>query len=405
VKRLSLLFITLIVCGFQLSAQETPSFGIRFSGFVKTDFWYDSRQVIGSREELFLFYPKKIQAGADGKDLNAGGNFNFTAITSRITGKISGPDAFGAKTSGLIEADFSGTTNMDINGLRLRHAFVNLKWERSSLLLGQWWHPMFATEVLPTVVSLNTGAPFQPFIRNPQATFTQQFGKQSLVISAISQRDNSSDGPKGFSPDYMRNAIMPNLHLQLFRKCEKRVAGIAGDYKILRPRIITDSLHQTAETIGTWAAMGYFRYQSGKWDAKGKAIYGQNLSEHLMMGGYAERSIDSLSGHITYTPLDNLMVWGNLLYGKKHQVGLFAGYSKNYGAKEDIGGKIYGRGADIDYVWRIAPSYNITSGKTQFSTELEYTVAAYGVPDIRGKVTNPQAVANWRLLFTAFYYF
>jgi hypothetical protein len=386
-------------------AEKKSDFGIRFSGFVKTDFWYDSRQVVGSRDELFLFYPKSPLPDISGKDINARGNFNFTAMTSRLTGHIKGPDAFKAKTSGMLEGDFSGVTNNDINGLRLRHAWVKLQWENTGLLIGQWWHPMFVTEVVPTVVSLNTGSPFQPFIRNPQATITHKHGKLNTLFSVIGQRDNSSDGPKGFSPDYMRNAIMPNLHLQFNYSCEKRIAGLAADYKVLRPRLLTDSLIKTAETISTWAAMGYFKYKSGLWEAKAKAIYGQNLTEHLLMGGYAESRIDSSTGHVSYTPMNNLMAWGNIVYGKKVQVGLFAGYSKNYGANEDIQGKIYGRGANIDYLWRIAPSITFVSGKTQFSTELEYTAAAYGTPDIRGMVKNPEEVSNLRLLFTAFYFF
>jgi hypothetical protein len=111
--------------------------GIRFKGFVKSDYWYDTRQVVASREELFLFYPKEKRL-VDGKDVNAEDYVNFSPVTSRLTGLISGPDAFGAKTSGVIEADFSGVTNADINGFRLRHAYGILRWEKSELLFGQY---------------------------------------------------------------------------------------------------------------------------------------------------------------------------------------------------------------------------------------------------------------------------
>jgi len=39
---------------------------------------------------------------------------------------ISGVNAFGAKATGLIESEFFGNSESDINELRLRHAFIKL---------------------------------------------------------------------------------------------------------------------------------------------------------------------------------------------------------------------------------------------------------------------------------------
>jgi hypothetical protein len=377
----------------------------KISGFVKSDYWYDSRTVTTAREGLFLLFPKEINTNNDGVDLNGEPSFNFSAITSRITGTISGPEAFGAKTSGVIEADFSGVTNEDINGLRLRHAFMKLSWNKAELLLGQWWHPMFATGAVPTVISLNTGAPFQPFIRNPQISLTLKKGNYSLLLAAIAQRDNSSDGPKGTSPDYMRQSGVPNFHAQLIHQTKNTTAGIAADYKQLRPLIDSIPNVYTNERISTYAFMAYFRNHFGMWDIKGRVIYGQNLSEHLLLGGYAQSSIDALTGLASYTPLNHLMSWANIVYGKKVQTGLFGGYAHNLGTNDIIVGDYYGRGKDIKYMYRLAPHISFISGKMQFSTELEYTVAAYGTPDNKGKISNSTEASNIRLLFTAFYFF
>ncbi len=385
--------------------KEETAVSFRLSGFVKSDYWYDSRSVVAAREDLFLLFPRNENPDINGNDIYGDPSFNFSAITSRIAGHITGPDAFNAKTSGLIEADFSGVTNADINGFRLRHAFVKLEWPKVDLLFGQWWHPMFATDVVPTVVSLNTGAPFQPFIRNPQLSLTYKVNKIRILAAAVAQRDNSSDGPKGFSPEYIRNSAMPNFHLQFIYKDESKTAGIAGDYKILRPQLITDSLYKTAETIGTYAFMAYLRYQYNLFDIKTKAVYGQNLTEHLVMGGYAEHYVDLETGHVEYTPLNHLMLWGNIVYGKKIQTGIFAGYAHNFGADDTVAGNYYGRGHDIAYVYRVAPSLSFQSGNVRFCTELEYTVAAYGTPDNMGIVKNYNEVGNLRLLFTAFYFF
>lgn len=385
--------------------ENTSGWGIKFGGFIKSDYWYDSRRVVAAREDLFLLFPASELADREGNDINAHAGFNYSAITSRLTGIISGPDAFGAKTSGVIEADFSGVTNADINGFRLRHAFGKLRWERSELLFGQFWHPMFVTEVFPHVISLNTGAPFQPFIRNPQIAFTRYFGQHSLQLTLLSQRDNASDGPEGPKPDYLRNSLIPNVHLQWQLKTEPFTWGAAADFKRLKPKMVTDSLFITNETLDSWALMAYGKYAKNKLALRFKTIYGQNLTEHLMLGGYAVRDIDPVNGQQSYTPTNHLFLWGHITYGTKVQPGLFAGYAKNYGTSHPNAGVYYARGHNIAYMYRIAPSLSFISNKVQISTELEYTSAAFGQPDGHGIVQNPSEKANLRALLTFFYFF
>lgn len=405
----SFIISALILATFVAQSQETSGdakkFGIQFKGFIKSDYWYDSRQVIASREDLFLLYPAPKKFDSHGEDINARPIFNFSAITSRITGVISGPDAFGAKTSGVIEADFSGVTNADINGFRLRHAYGKLRWEKSELLFGQFWHPIFVTEVYPNVISLNTGAPFQPFIRNPQINFKYYFDSFNLNFALISQRDNSSDGPNGLSPVYMRNSLVPNAHLQLQHKSEHHIYGLAADYKFLQPRLETVAGIKTNESIGSYAFMAYYKYIRQKFHWSAKTIYGQNLTEHLMMGGYAIREVDSLSMKESFTPSNHMNIWSFLSYGKKIQFTLYGGFVKNLGTTHNYTGKYFGRGEDIDYLYRIAPSISFISNSVQIATELEYTAAAYGTPDERGKVKNAEEVGNLRLLLTFFYFF
>lgn len=379
--------------------------GIRFSGFIKNDFWVDTRQVFTTREDLFLWYPADRKPDRDGNDVNAGCVFNFNAMTTRLTGSITTPDALGAKVTGMIEGDFSGVSNNDINGLRLRHAYVKMKWKHAELLVGQFWHPIFTLDAVPNVVSLNTGAPFQPFIRNPQVSLTTSFGKFSVLASFITQRDNSSDGPDGFSPNYMRNAVMPNAHLQFQYKDAHHACGLGGDYKILKPRLLNMNQVITGEKLGTWAVLAYYRFSMERLSFKLKGIYGQNLTEHLMMGGYALATADSTSGEYTYTPTNHLYSWINLTYGKKFQGSIFAGFIKNFGTSSDNLGIYYCRGKDIDILYRIAPSFAYVVPKFQLSFETEYTVANYGTPDIQGVVRNTHNVPNLRLLLCCLYFF
>jgi len=90
-------------------AQENKDskWGISFSGFVKSDFILDSRQTVNAREGHFLFFPQPELLDKNNSDINAKANFNILSIQTRLNGKITGPDALGAKTSAMIEGEFS----------------------------------------------------------------------------------------------------------------------------------------------------------------------------------------------------------------------------------------------------------------------------------------------------------
>lgn len=390
-----------------------PKFGINFSGFVKTDIFYDTRQTISLREGHFALYPADELLDKTGADINAKSNFNILSIQTRLLGKITAPDAFDAKTSGLIEGEFFGTSEGDANGFRLRHAFVKLDWEKLSLLIGQTWHPMFVTEVFPGVVSFNTGVPFQPFSRNPQVRLTANIGNISIQGAAISQRDfqsfgpSSSDGAAVQSSSFLRNSALPNLNLQTSFKLNENIAGIGVDYKKLTPRLSTAKKIKTTETIRSRAINLFAKVSNSGFTFKTNAVYGENLADLTMLGGYAAVRNDTVTDLQEYTNLSSYSVWGELTYGKEIEYGLFVGLTKNLGATENVNNKIYGRGNNIDKVVRISPRVQWTSGKTKISTELEYTTAVYGTIAYAKKaiVENTHSVSNLRILVAAFYYF
>jgi hypothetical protein len=127
-QSLILLIASLVLTNFSYGQSKEPDdkkFGIGWYGFVKTDFMYDTRQMIYSREGHFDILPKP-PVYVDGEDINAHSNFNILSIQTRVGIKITGPDFFGMKTSGLIEGAFFGNTDQSIGEFRLRHAFVKL---------------------------------------------------------------------------------------------------------------------------------------------------------------------------------------------------------------------------------------------------------------------------------------
>ncbi len=398
------LFALLVIIS---SISFPQDFGISFSGFVKTDIIYDSRQTVSLREGHFLLYPANEKMDLNNADVNAASNFNILSIQTRLLGKITGPDAFDAKTSGQIEAEFFGTSDVDINGFRLRHAFVKFDWEKTSLLVGQTWHPMFISEVFPGVVSFNTGAPFQPFSRNPQIRLSQTFDHIKMIITAASQRDFSSNGPDGFTSAYLRNSVLPNLNAQVQFSKGNNLIGVGVDFKKITPRLVTTKNFITKKSISTLSFTSYFKFNADPFLIKSQTVYGPNLADLMMIGGYAVKATNAADGQEEYTGIKVLSTWAEIIYGKEIEFGLFGGYSKNLGADENIFGSYYGRATNIDNLFRISPRVQWNSGKSRISTELEYTSAAYGKNNNsnKGKVIDTKSVSNLRLLFAVYYFF
>ena len=411
-------------------AAETPAtWGIKFGGFLRNDMYYDSRQVVSARpanQGELLLYPANKSADLNGNDINAAPSFNATAITSRLSGIVTGPDAFGAKTSGLLEAEFFGNANGNENVFRLRHAYAKLDWENTQLAFGQYWHPLFVTDCFPGVVSFNTGMPFQPFARNPQVRLTQTLGGNlNLILAAVSQTEafvspGSSTGialgASAGAQTFINDAVMPNLHAQLQYKTAALVAGFALDYKSLKPALKVVSAPgastylATSENVNGTSIEAYAKITTKNVILKGEYVRGQNLYDHLMMGGYLAYGAVP---NITYKPIQVNSMWFELIgTGKKVIPGLFVGYTNNDGSTE-TGAAVatYARGvaanaASLDHIFRVAPRMEFVSGKFKFSTEVEVTSAGYGTASSTGKVGSVSTdVTNTRLLFVTTYSF
>jgi len=267
------------------------------------------------------------------------------------------------------------------------------------LLIGQTWHPMFITDAFPQVISFNTGVPFQPFSRNPQIKLTQNLMGLSFSAVLYSQRDFASNGPSGYSSTYLKNSALPALDFQVQFKNETVVTGAGVDYKNLTPRLETSKKFSTENSISSIAGLIYFKYSTSMFRLTVEGVYGQNMTDLMMLGGYAVSRIDSITGSETYTNIKAYSAWTDISIGKTFQIGLFAGYSKNLGADNVIVGKNYSRAENLGQLYRIAPRIQYSTGKTKFGCEVEYTVAQYGKPDADGKIPNGTNTGNTRVLF------
>lgn len=391
-------------------AQDESNWGIRFSGFVNAQAFFDSRKIVEAREGMVSLFPRNKKTDPDGSDINARAGFNQAAMTTRLRGTITGPKALGAVTMGVIETDFTGSSNADNNGLRLREAWLMLKWERLSLLIGQYWHPLYVAEISPKTIGLNLGAPFHPFARHNQLRIEVEAGPVNIIAVAASQRDYANDGPQGRTPDYLRNALLPNLDLQIQWRLNQHLLGAGIDYKMIQPRLSVEIQppveYKTSEKVHSMAVTAFAKLDLKAVIIKMQGVWGQNLTEFIMLSGYIEKDIDTARHTITYAPTSQVSCWVDAsTRGKSLKFGMLAGYAANLGYDGPAEGNYYGLGYDIAYLFRASPRLEWYSGKIMIGLEMEYTAAAYGQPGADGIVKNTDMVSNLRCLAAAFYFF
>lgn len=413
-KVLVSLFALSSICSF---SQEAKPY--KLYGFARTDFFSDSRKMNASVQDLFAFYPMYKDLNVDGEDLNALPSSSMMSVASRIGLDISVPAGiFGAKTAfSKIETDFGGSPNYML--LRIRQAYTQLLWEKSDLLIGQTWHPLFVPATMPNVLSLNTGSPFQPFNRSPQIRFNYKANQLKFTAAAIYQMMYSSQGPDGASTSYQKNAILPELFVGLEYSKNNSFVGLGATYKSIMPNRyyttkideLTSVKHVNHNTLNTPAMMVYGGTTQGKLTIKAKALVGQNLTEQSLIGGYA------ITPDNKYIPYNNLSSYVHFNYGKTHQLGLMLGYAANLGPAENLPAKsnFYGFGVAnqntpnekmIGNLFRVTPTYSYNIKNWRMGVELEYTNAAWGQRSADdGKILHLDRSDNYRIYAILMYTF
>jgi len=390
-------------------AQETTK--LKVYGFVSNDFFYNSRQNVEMVDGVIQLFPKPIELNTAGVDKNAVAQAEMISVDTRLGIDLTGAPILGAKSSGKIEADFAGF-GTSYYVFRIRQAFMKLNWEKTELLVGQTWHPLFGS-VVPTTFSANAGGPFQPFNRSPQVRIKESLSKTlSLTAAALYEMQYASQGPAGTSNTYMKNAIVPDFFVGLENKTKHWTLGVGADLKTIKPEPLNDA------TISSLSASAYAQYVNGKLQIKGKTTYGENLSDQLMLGGYGVSKYASDSATVlSYTNLKSMNTWVNLVYGTKLQVGLLLGAANNLGSSDNFdlrkGKKMTAYGYSfydasqqvLDHLYRIAPqvSYNLSNFK--FGLEYDYTTASYGAIQRDGSAKNTYSVSNNRILASVMYIF
>lgn len=403
--------ILLAICLFTVSGSfaQMKDFKFKFYGQIRTDLYYNSRANEETVDGLFYMYPKDKVRDEDGNDLNSTPNSNFYTLYSRLGVDVAGPKLGTAKTSAKIEADFRGTGS-SYSVVRLRHAYLNLDWGKSALLLGQTWHPLFG-DVSPQILNLSVGAPFQPFSRAPQIRYRYTHKNLQLTGAAVWQSQYLSQGPAGKSQEYIKKSCMPELYIGADYKNGGLLAGAGIELLSLKPR--TEAIgengkkYKVDERITTLSYEAHIKYTNKDWFVGAKSVLGSNLTQASGLGGFGIKSVDKRTGEQEYTPIRVSSSWLNVVYGRKWKPGIFVGYAKNLGTSDElVSDKLYGTGTNLDQLMTAGAelTYNVPHWK--FGLEYTLTSAWYGSLDrSNGEIKDTHAVCNNRIVAVAMFMF
>lgn len=379
---------------------------LKWYGFVRNYFTYDSRENVAGTEDFFTYLPKDEKI-VGGEDLNELSSFRFSALTSRLGVDVSGYEVEGWKAGAKIEADFyAGVSGVSGTALfRMRQAYLTMGKGNVNLKIGQAWHPMAAD--MPDVISLNAGSPFNPFNRSPLVLVDYGFGGGlSLSAAAIWQMQYNSAGPEGQLANYIKYGCTPELYLALNYKAGGFLARAGVDVLSIKPRRFDESgVKKVSDRITTVSPYLYLQYSEGGLMVRAKSTFAQ-AGEHLNLnGGYGVSAINS-DGSREYVPTRNSSSWLSVRYGKKLQGVFFAGYVKNFGTAEELAdaSMLYfskNSFSNLNSLWRLTPTVVYNLGKIQFGLEYEITSARYGkfgASDLKALATQDlHSVTNHRL--------
>lgn len=413
-KKKYLLLAALVGMSAGAMAQK-KGFSYKFYGQVRADLFYNTRTNSETVDGLFYMYPLDKLPDADGNDLNDQGNGNLYALYSRVGVDVAGPMLGKARTSAKVEVDFRGS-GTSYSLFRLRHAYFNLDWGTSALLVGQTWHPLYG-DVAPEILNLNMGAPFQPFSRAPQVRYRFTRKHFQLTASAIWQSQYLSVGPASDkagetstskSQNFIKNSCVPEFYVGMDYRRPELIAGAGVHVSSIRPRIksvVGSDTYKVDERVTGVSAEAHLKFTHERFLLSAKSVLGTNLTQTSTVGGYGITSVDPRTGEQTYTPLRTSATWLNVAYGKTWRPALFFGYLKNLGASTEVS-DVLGTGTNLDQLLNATAELTYNRGNWKLGAEYSLCNAWYGDEfSAKAKALSSHTVMNHRVVMTAIYQF
>ena len=397
---------------------------VGLSGFVKSSYYYDTRQVVAARDVDFLLYPAVNTPDAD--DPSDRDNLGAFQFFSRLGLRVDDFEqtVLGADVSGYVETDFFGPTGNTQNTLRVRRAFAQMAWDAREVQFGVEWSPLFTLGAYPHTVATEAGTPFNPFARQPMIKLTLRPTERLRLIGATAWQMDAfvdaapSNAPSGADPqggvDAQQQAAIPGLHGHAQYVTDRVRLGLGGYLKALRPL-------PRGERFFSGAGTAYAAYSGDPLVLRGKVVYG-SVRDHVGIGGYLydpAAAGSDVGAADAFQQINTLSTWLEVEKTGTVAPGLFVGYLTNLGAADALDGTpttvayatrgVDPTGQSLASVWEVAPRLALNYGPMRFAFEVQVTTAQYTArlddhfaPD---PAADEDAVTNVRGDFSVFLFF
>ena len=229
---------------------------------------------------------------------------------------------------------------------------------------------------------LNMGSPFHCYARQPQVRYEYHFLGLEAVAVASWQLDNMSQGLLNGAPasstQFSRHSLVPELNFQLRYNTGNLFFGVAANLKTIQPLVQTayTAVQPSTDLYSSFSWSLFGKVNLGEVTIKAQTLLNNSLYEGCSLGGYL------MLADSTFKDWHFNTVWLDIERNTGHwRPGIFLGFAQNldYGNTDFV--HCFGRGHDMEYLWRIQPRITYTTLKgLSFTGEAEYTRAGYDEP-------------------------
>lgn len=377
-NRKTLIFTcVLLLAAGSLAAQDNKP-QVKVGGLFFLLSHYDTYKSVDNREGLSYSYPLAPNLDERGNDLNKVSQFTMSAYATRLYVDASRFTLLDADACFYAEIDFMGSGDSYLQMIRMRHAYLDLRWRRNELLFGQTSNLEMPDEMLAGTLTTGIGSPIAVLERPAMIRYGKSFGNRWKLYAAASYRRPPTNDPNNVeAAQAARNNGFPGAEARLQYSSNTVYAGIAGGFKSVMPRTRTADGMKTNERFYSYSATAFMRLQFNDYRIKLQAIAGTDLTHLGLIGGYGKlyypEGQEKL--HYDYTGFFVGSAW--LDFETKafngFRGGIFGGYMENFGAEKSIDANaLAARSADLNLTGRVAP--RLTYSVNNLMLGIEYSL-------------------------------
>lgn len=393
----------------------------RFTGFIRNDFFADTRQSLQFRSNPLLVVPREPNYDPLCADSNAVNKFGITPLRSYLRLDVWGNDFATVDAHACLQVDFIGPQELQQGLLRCWYLYGELYSERNQCIVGQFRHPFRPIRVFPGSLTYNPAAIEQA----PQLRWRHTFANGiSTIITAFSELAFPSFGlaqpllggcpchcPPASNavnslPLFIQNSTKPGVAGRIEYSSPMVVVGCGLLGFSLLPRLVTNLCYPNDATVPACWATAYGAVTTCDIDWKTQLLWGQNVASINPVGGYVAAQCSNETGGCRYRALQDLLIWSDCSW-QRHPVvhpGFYLEFTTIVGhgptAIDPVtqAATVYGTDGRLHSVLRCSPRIIIDWGDLKFGIEYSYIRALYGSLDATGRLINRAPIAMGRLL-------